>query len=136
MNRDDWTWYVMGMQSGQAPLAAPVFDGLHPTPLIEDWRWPLDDDLSRYSDMALTFLGSADPGVSLRERERRARVVATERLRRTQARHREALDRERVFLAARQAHLRAAAQAKRRAFWARLRGVFRRATSSGSRAKG
>jgi hypothetical protein len=135
-NPDDMLWYGMGIAEGERRARGLPPKRVDPGPPRPPIGWPLDDDLSRLSDDRLYFLRTWEPGFTPRERQRRAHLMEAEIGRRRKVRETAALQQEREFLAARQAHLRSVAQARRRAFWARLRGVFRRATSSCPGSKG
>ncbi len=137
---DDMLWYAIGLEEGERRAGDRVGARPHvvvdPGPPAPPLAWPLDDDLIRLTDWELRHLRYWQPGFSARERQRRARLLDAEEARRQRLRDAEALARERAFLAAHQAHLRAAAQARRRARWARLRGVIRCAFGADPRAKG
>ena len=130
---EDMTWYFLGIEEGKRQSRGEPARGVSPTPApsARALEWPIDDDLRGLDGLGLVLLRAFDRGATPRERERRARLLAAKEARRQRLRDAEALARERAFLATRQANLRAAAQARRRAFWTRLREVSRRAFASG-----
>lgn len=121
---EDMTWYFLGIEEGKRQAQGEPVRRVSPTPApsARALEWPVDDDLRGLDGLGLVLLRAFDRGVTPRERERRARLLAAEETRRQRVRAAEALARERAFLAARQAHLRAAAQARRRARWGRVGG--------------
>ena len=135
---DDMVWYSLGVSEGERRSRGVAEPQVEPSPPRPPLEWPLDDDLSGFSDMEMYALqiisGHTMPP---RERERRDRLVALERDRRKRVQESAALQRERDFLAARATALRAAAErrrqdrrARRSARWMKVWEVFRRALAA------